>query len=145
VSACKNPGMVSKSSSAGAMTPGPSRLPVAFDDKTRQAQIVAAVVGPIVLGVVSGLALGWTAVAYWIVQVIAILGGVLAGLEHHGARAGALRGLVGGFLFGAAILVVHYATGWHEHVSLGDVPAFLIVITTVAGAVLSAVGGAVRS
>ena len=137
--------MVSKGTAAGATTPGRSRLPEAFDEKSRRAQILSGVGGPIVLGVIAGLTLGWTAPAYWIVQVIAITGGFLGGLEHDGARPGAARGLVGGFLYGAAILVLHYATGWTAQISLGSVPAFLIVITTVCGAALSAVGGYLRS
>ncbi len=108
-------------------------------------QVLSVVAGPIVLGVVSGLTLGWSAIAYWIMQVIAIIGGFLAGAEHRGARHGAVRGVVGGILFGSSILLVHYATGWSAHVSLGDVPAFLVVITTVAGAALGAMGGTWRA
>jgi len=124
---------------------GGSRLPVAFADRTRGAQVLAALVAPVVLGVVAGLALGWSAPAYWLLQVVATVGGVLAGTEHDGARPGAKRGALGGGLYGAAVLLVHYATGADAHVSLGSAPAFLVVITAVAGAILGAGGGMLRA
>lgn len=106
--------------------------------------MLGAIVSPLVLGVVAGLALGWSALAYWLVQVVATVGGVLGGTEHDGARSGAARGAIGGALYGAAVLVVHVATGNSPRVSLGSVPAFLVVITAVAGAILGSLGSLVR-
>lgn len=74
---------------------GAARLPVAFADQSRGIQIAAAVGGPVVLGALSGFLIGVSAGAYWVVQVLAAVGGLLAGLEHRGAAAGARRGLVG--------------------------------------------------
>ena len=120
------------------------RLPVAFEDRGHGAKL-AAVGGPLVLGALSGVLIGVSAGVYWGLQVLAATGGLLAGLEHQGAAAGARRGLVGGALYGAALLLAHAATGLHEHVSLGDTPALLVVITGVFGCGFGAVGGHLRA
>ena len=103
------------------------------------------VVGPIVLGAISGLLLGVSAPAYWVAQVVAIIGGFLGGTEHVGWKPGLVRGVIGGVLFGTSILVVRAITGWTDEVDLGSTPAFLVVITAVIGLLLGAAGGAVRA
>jgi hypothetical protein len=116
-----------------------------FAQQPTAQRVVGTVVGPIVLGVVSGLLLGSTAIGYWIAQVVAMVGGFLGGTEHVGWRPGLLRGVVGGLLFGATILVVRSITGWSDEIDLGSTPGFLVVITTVVGLLLGAAGGAVRA
>lgn len=100
---------------------------------------------PTLLGAVTGLALGIWAPAYWALQIVASIGGLLAGLEHHGAGSGARRGLLGGVLFGGLLLLVHYASGLDPHVSLGSAPVFLVVVTGVVGCALGALGGRYRA
>ncbi|GAA1764877.1 hypothetical protein GCM10009795_009240 [Nocardioides hankookensis] len=107
--------------------------------------VVIGLVGSVVLGVVSGLLLGSTAVGYWIAQVVAVAGGFLGGAEHTGWRPGLVRGLVSGAVYGAAILVVRAMTGWSDEVDLGSAPGLLVVITTVIGLLLGAAGGAFRA
>ena len=73
--------------------------------------------------------------------MLAIGGGYFAGKEHDGAGEGALRGLVGGSLFGGGILLVHEATGKEAKADLPHPAALLLVITVVFGIALGAMGG----
>jgi hypothetical protein len=114
--------------------------PTPFSDRPRQAQIVLAVVVPFVFGAVVGVALGLSAGAYWGLSALAAVGGVLAGLEHEDLRGGAKRGIVGGALFASGILLVHAIGGADAKVSLGSVPALLIVIDAIIGMLLGALG-----
>lgn len=116
-----------------------------FAQQPTATRVVGTVVGPIVLGVVSGLLLGTTAVGYWIAQVVAMVGGFLGGTEHVGWRPGLVRGVTGGLLFGATILLVRATTGWSDEIDLGSTPGFLVVITSVIGLLLGAAGGALRA
>ncbi|MEP9363421.1 hypothetical protein ABLE68_10675 [Nocardioides sp. CN2-186] len=116
-----------------------------FSQQPPVARVLGVVVGPVLLGAISGLLLGVSAPAYWVVQVIASIGGFLGGTEHIGWRPGLVRGVVGGVLYGATILLVRATTGWTDEVDLGSTPALLVVITTVLGLLLGAAGGAVRS
>lgn len=136
--------MVSKEQALAESSPSPG-LPPAFAEQPRVAQLVAALAAPAVLGAISGLALGIWAPAYWALQALALIGGLFAGLEHNGAPSGARRGLLGGFLFGSFLLLVHYASGLDPHASLGHVPALLVVVTGAIGSALGALGGRYRA
>ncbi len=85
--------------------------------------------------------LGVSAGVYWVVVVLAGLGAVLAGFEHQDGWGGADRGLVGGALFGLAVLLAHAIAGTHAKVSLGGFPPLLIVIDAIFGMLLGALGG----
>jgi hypothetical protein len=115
-------------------------LPPAFADQSRPRQLLGAVAGPIAFGVVSGLTLGWTAVAYWVFQAVSALGGVGAGFDHRGARAGAARGLLGGLLYGGTTLVVRSLTTADDKVDLGH-PAVWLASVAVISVVLGLLGG----
>lgn len=108
-------------------------------------KVIGTVLAPVVLGGVSGLLLGASAPAYWVVQVVAAIGGFFGGFEHHGWRPGLIRGVTGGLLYGAALLAVRALTGWTDTVELGGAPAVLVVITALAGAVAGALGGVMRA
>jgi hypothetical protein len=110
-------------------------------DRPRQTQIVLAVVAPFVLGAITGIALGIAAGAYWALSAVAVVGGVLAGLEHEDWRGGARRGLLGGALFGLGVLLAHAVSGAGAKVSLGGLPPLLIVIDAIIGAFLGILGG----
>ena len=120
-------------------------LPPLFMSRPPAHRAVAVLVVPAVFGAIAGVALGISAPLYWALQVLAALGGFLAGFEHPTAREAALRGLAGGAVFGAFILIAHTVAGTEEKVSLGQVPILLVAITAVAGAVLGAVGARVRA
>jgi hypothetical protein len=108
-------------------------------------QLVLAGVVPIAFGAICGWLLGVDKTAYLVLSLLAIAGGYLAGQEHVGAGEGALRGLVGGALFGGAILLVHEATGKAPKADVPDPKIILVAITTVAGVALGALGGRRRA
>ena len=103
--------------------------------------MVLAGATPAAFGAICGWLLGVNKTAYLIASLLAIGGGYFAGKEHDGAREGAVRGFVGGALFGGFILIVHEATGKHAKANLPHPPALLLVITVVAGIVLGVLGG----
>ena len=92
-------------------------------------QLFLRFVAPAILGAVVGLVVGISAPLYWVLQVVATIGGLGAGIEHRGAAEGAKRGVVGGAIYGALILIVHELTGAEAEVELGEVPILLVVVT----------------
>jgi hypothetical protein len=118
----------------------PETIP--FNDRSREVQVLLAVIIPFIFGAVVGVILGISAPVYWILSLLAAIGAVLAGLEHPDARSAALRGLVIGIVYGVAVLLAHTVAGTHAKVSLGSFPPLVIVIDAVIGAILSALGGA---
>ncbi|MGA9284373.1 MAG: hypothetical protein WBV85_02930 [Solirubrobacteraceae bacterium] len=115
--------------------------PPLFRDRPRSIQILLGGVVPLAFGAVVGIALGISAGAYWGLSVLAGLGAILAGFEHQDGWGGADRGLVGGAIFGAGILIAHAIAGTHAKVSLGSFPPLLIAIDAIAGMLLGALGG----
>jgi hypothetical protein len=120
-----------------------SRLPVLFDDRSNSLRILLVVVVPAVFGAIAGLALGASVAFYWVLQAIAALGGLVAGLEHRKSGQAAIRGLFGGLFFGAGIAITHELVGGTDHGLLPQ-PALLPVITAVAGGILASLGALVR-
>jgi hypothetical protein len=118
--------------------------PPLFRDRPRPIQIVLGGIVPFAFGAVVGVVLGISAGAYWGLSVLAGLGAIVAGFEHQDGWGGADRGLVGGALFGAGVLIAHAIAGGDAKVSLGSFPPLLIVIDAIAGMLLSAIGGRLR-
>jgi hypothetical protein len=104
-------------------------------------QVVLAGLVPVAFGAICGWLLGVNKTAYLVCSLLAIAGGYIAGQEHDGAGEGALRGLVGGALFGASIVLVHEATGKSAKADIPHPEIILVGITTVAGVILGALGG----
>jgi hypothetical protein len=117
------------------------QAPPLFRDRPRPIQIALGGVVPFVFGAIVGVMIGVSATAYWGLAVLAGLGAILAGFEHQDGWGGADRGLVGGALFGAGVLIAHAISGTHAKVSLGSFPPLLIVIDAIAGMLLGALGG----
>jgi hypothetical protein len=105
-------------------------------------QIVLALLVPAAFGALAGWLLTVNETAYLIVAILAIGGGYFAGREHSGAGEGALRGLIGGALFGGFIYLVYKAIDKPAKADLPDPEVLLIALTTVFGVVLGAMGGA---
>jgi hypothetical protein len=105
------------------------------------AQVFIAGVVPAAFGALCGWLLGVNKTAYLIASVLAIGGGYFAGTEHDGAGEGALRGFVGGSLFGGLILLVHEATGKEAKADLPHPAALLLIVTIGFGILLGALGG----
>src|SRR3954452_17692154 len=108
-------------------------------------QLLLARLVPAGSGGLCGYLLGVNKTAYLVLSLLAIAGGYVAGQEHDGAGEGAIRGFVGGLLFGGAILLVHEATGKAPKADLHDPKIILVGITTVAGVILGALGGRRRA
>ena len=115
--------------------------PTLFRDRPRAVQVVLGGVVPLAVGALAGVMLGVAAAAYWAVGIIAAVGGILAGFEHHDGWGGADRGLVGGALYGIGLLVAHAIAGTDATVSLGSFPPLLPVVTAIIGMLLGALGG----
>jgi len=101
--------------------------------------------GPILFGVLAGVLLMVSEPAYLVVSLLAAVGAILAGLEHRGPAEGAMRGLAGGLLFGAFILLVEAIWDGEPTAELPEPQLVLIVFTVVVGVALSSLGGLIRS
>src|SRR5215467_13276974 len=100
-----------------------------FRERPRNVQIVTGLVVPFVFGAIAGIVLGITAAGYWVISLVALVGGVLAGFEHADGWDAADRGVVGGALFGNGLLLSLLLSGMSAHVSLGSFPPRLAVTT----------------
>jgi len=115
--------------------------PVLFRDRERPAQIVLAGVVPAIAGAIAGVLIGASSGAYWAYSAAIALATIVGGFEHGDGWDAADRGLIAGAIYGVALLLVHALAGTHAKVSLGSFPPLLIVITAIAGMLLSAIGG----
>src|SRR3954454_10554422 len=120
-------------------------MPVLLRSREVPLQVVLAAVVPALAGAIAGWLLGVNEAAYRIWSIIALAGGFFAGLEHRGAGEGAIRGVIGGGLFGATLLLVHHAIGDEPKADLVDPEVALIAITAAIGTVAGALGGARRA
>src|SRR3954451_18861707 len=108
-------------------------------------QILLAVVVPAAFGAICGWLLGVNKTAYLVLSILALLGGYAAGTEHKGAGQGALRGLLGGALFGGGILVVAELLDKEPKADLPHPRIWLLAITVGIGVILGALGGRSRA
>jgi len=115
--------------------------PILFRDRERPAQIVLAGVVPAIAGAIAGVLIGASSGAYWAWGALAAIGAIVGGFEHGDGWDAADRGLIAGAIYGVALLLVHAILGTHAKVSLGSFPPALVVITAIAGMLLSALGG----
>jgi hypothetical protein len=118
------------------------KLPPLLASRPRAAQVVLAGLVPAGYGALCGWVLGVNEVVYTVMAApVAILGGLVAGFDHRGSRSGALRGLVGGTLFGGFILIAHELTGEEAKAELPEPAIILAAVTGVIGSLLGALGG----
>jgi hypothetical protein len=115
-----------------------------FRERPRLHQVILGLVVPTAFGALAGVLLGVSAAAYWVIGLIAFVGGILAGFEHADAWDGAARGLVGGTLYGTGLLIAHAIAGNDAKVSLPDFEPILVVVTAILGVLLGALGGKIR-
>jgi hypothetical protein len=116
-------------------------MPELLRERPLPVQAVAAVVVPAIFGGITGWVLGLNEAGYVVLSLLGIAGGYFAGMEHEGAGPGAIRGIFGGSLFGASILLVHEATGAEPKAHLPHPEILLVAITTAFGVGLGALGG----
>jgi hypothetical protein len=119
-------------------------MPVLLRSREVPLQVVFAVIVPALAGAIAGWLLGVNKIAYIVWSVLALLGGYFAGLEHKGPGEGAIRGVLGGALFGAVLLLVHQAIGDKPEAKLPDPEIVLVVLTALIGTASGAMGGARR-
>jgi hypothetical protein len=115
--------------------------PELFSQRSSGVQVVTGVVVPAVFGLVTGIVLGLSGAGYLVLSLLGIAGGFAAGLEHRGGEEGLLRGVTGGLLFGTFILFGHEFLGGEAKADLPEPEILLVVITTIAGGLLGALGG----
>ena len=115
--------------------------PVPFADRTEGQKVIIGAVIPALVGALAGFLVGVSAIGYWVVAILAGVGAFLGGFEHDGGWDAADRGFFGGLIYGTTLLLVHELIHNHAKVSLGTFPPFLVVITALAGTLLSAAGG----
>jgi hypothetical protein len=131
------------------MTAGPGAappwLPPLLRERPLALRIVLAGVIPLAFGVLTGFALDRSVGGYFILLVLASLGGVGAGLDHDSALLGARRGVLGGALFTAGILGTNEAIGATHADELPDPHVLLFVLNCAAGAAFGALGGRLRA
>jgi hypothetical protein len=119
--------------------------PELFSQKSAGLQVVTAVAVPAVFGLVAGIVLGVSEAGYLVLTLLGIPGGFMAGLEHRAGEEGLVRGLTGGLLFGTFILFGHAFIGGEAKADLPNPEILLVLITTLAGGLLGALGGWRRS
>ncbi len=120
------------------------RQPDLLESHSPERQMILMLVVPAVFGIVTGILLGVSEIVYLVLSILGIGGGYMAGKEHIGARDGAIRGFTGGILFGTFILAAHALTGLDRKAHLPEPEILLVVITTVFGMGLGALGGRSR-
>jgi hypothetical protein len=117
--------------------------PVHFEDLPRAVQVQLVAGGALLFGMVCGFVLSEGKTGWIVLNLVAAIGGFLAGLDHAGPRDGALRGLAGGFLFGLGVVIADAVTDAPPVADVPDPLGVLIILTTVFGCALGALGGLV--
>ena len=120
------------------------RRPEYLLDRPIPLRILMVLIVPGVFGAIVGYFLGHSKEVYLGLQVVAAIGGYIAGWEHRSGREAALRGFIGGLVFGGAILLVHQLTGDHPKVKLPEPPVVLMAFTGGIGAILASFGAGAR-
>jgi predicted transporter len=122
------------------------KLPPPFDERPFWLQVAGGIVVPVVFGILTGLALGWSEILYYAMAgPIAILGGFLGGTEHRATDDAVIRGAIGGLVFGSFILIGHEIANNEPKAHLPDPQAGLVFVTALGGAILGALGAQWRT
>ena len=114
-------------------------------ERSHGAEMALVIAVPTIFGAITGYMLGESEAVYTVLALLGIVGGFLAGLEHEGALEGFYRGLLGGLLFGTAILTANGLMDEEPKAHLPDPEVLLIVITGAFGLALGALGGWMRA
>jgi hypothetical protein len=119
--------------------------PVLLSDRPNGQGLIAAMVIPALFGAITGYVLGVSEIGYLVLSVLGIGGGYFAGLEHDYPIDGVYRGMLGGLLFGSAILITHGIIDKEPKAELPDPETLLIVITAGLGTLLGWLGARSRA
>jgi hypothetical protein len=116
-----------------------------MSEHPRWLQITLVGVVPAVYGAITGWFLGISEPVYLVLSIVGIVGGVAAGFDHVGAKAGARRGIAAGSIFGGFILIAHEIQGGSAKADLPHPAILLVVVTTVLAVGFAAIGGWARA
>jgi hypothetical protein len=119
-------------------------LPPLLAERPPALRLPLIIIPALVLGFIAGATLGVSPAAWAIVNLVAIAGGIGAGFEHDGAAEGARRGALGGLAFGLALVLADALVVDDREATIADPAILQVVVTTVAGALLGALGGLLR-
>jgi hypothetical protein len=108
-------------------------------------QIALIGIVPAVYGALTGYFLGISESVYLVLSIVGIVGGVAAGFDHVGTKAGARRGIAAGSIFGGFILIAYELHGKDAKADLPHPAILLIVITTVLAIGFASIGGWARA
>jgi hypothetical protein len=122
-------------------------LPPPFLDRPFWLQVLGGIVVPAVFGILTGFTLSVNEILYYALSgPLAIAGGFLGGIEHRSADEGFVRGAIGGLIFGSFILLGNEMLDPDEtKAHLPEPQVGLVFVTTLAGAILGAIGGSLRA
>jgi hypothetical protein len=120
-------------------------LPPLLSERPRALRAPLIVVPALLAGFATGATLGLSAAAWGIANVLAALGGVGGGFEHASAGEGARRGALGGVAFGLALVLADALVVDHREATIAAPAIAQVVVTTIAGALLGALGGLLRA
>jgi hypothetical protein len=120
------------------------RLPALFAERPTSMQLLLVFVVPVVFGAIAGAVLAPVPVLYLVLQLVAVVGGTVAGLEHQRVSEATVRGLAAGLCFGGAILLTHVLLGGDDHQLLGQNPLLLPWLAGLFGAGFAILGSFLR-
>jgi hypothetical protein len=120
-------------------------LPPLLSSRPRPVQIGSMVVPPLIGGFLTGATLGWTVGAWVIANVIATIGGFLAGFDHDRLGDAARRGALGGLVFGLSLVLADALVVDDRVARIASPPIAQAVVTTIAGTLLAIAGTWVRN
>jgi hypothetical protein len=116
-----------------------------MSEHSRPVQILLVGVVPAVYGAITGYFLGVSEGPYIVLSIVGIVGGVAAGFDHVGAKAGAIRGIAAGSIFGGFILIAHEIQGGDVKADIPHPGILLVVVTTVLASLFASIGGWARA
>ncbi|HEY6761397.1 MAG TPA: hypothetical protein VI318_17995 [Baekduia sp.] len=119
-------------------------LPPLLSERPPAVRVGVIVVAPLLFGFVTGAMLGESVAAWAVANVIATLGGFLAGFDHDDLREAARRGALGGLLFGLALVCADALVVDDRVATIADPAILQVVVTTIAGTLLAVAGCALR-
>jgi hypothetical protein len=120
-------------------------LPPLLADRPPAVRFALTYVTPVLAGYATGTMLGVSGAAWAIANVLATLGGLLAGFDHDDRRDAARRGATGGLLFGLALVLADASVVDARVAAIADPAILQAVVTTTAGTLLALAGCAVRA
>jgi hypothetical protein len=119
--------------------------PPLLSERPRWVRIALVAIVPALYGALTGYFLGTSEGVYLVLSLLAAIGGIGAGYDHPNGGEGARRGLLGGAIFGAFVLIAHEIHGADAKADVPDPAVVLVLVTAVLGALLGLLGGWLRS